>query len=55
VDEAVEQVERDASTFNPWHETLLLSPVDRHLLPLLDGTRDRDALVAALLEIAIRS
>jgi methyltransferase-like protein/SAM-dependent methyltransferase len=42
----------DAATFNLWHETLLLSPVDRHLLPLLDGTRDRDALVDALLAIA---
>ena len=37
-----------ASTFNPWHETEVLPIVDRHLLPLLDGTRDRDALVAAL-------
>jgi SAM-dependent methyltransferase len=46
--------EDDASTFNPWHETLLLSPVDRHLLPLLDGTRDRDDLVAALMEVADR-
>jgi len=42
----------DASTFNVWHETHFLSPVDRHLLPLLDGTRDRGALVEALLEIA---
>jgi methyltransferase-like protein len=42
----------DASTFNPWHETQLLSPLDRHVLPLLDGTRDHDALVAALLAIA---
>jgi SAM-dependent methyltransferase len=41
--------EGEASTFNLWHETLILSPVDRHLLPLLDGTRDRDALVEALL------
>jgi hypothetical protein len=41
----------DASTFNLWHETHLLSPVDRHLLPLLDGTRDRNALVEALLAI----
>jgi methyltransferase-like protein len=40
-----------ASTFNIWHETHMLSPLDRHLLPLLDGTRDRDALVAALLAI----
>jgi hypothetical protein len=30
---------------------LLPSPVDRHLLPLLDGTRDRDALLDALLAI----
>ena len=41
-----------AFTFNPWHETLLLYRLDRHLLPLLDGTRDRDALVEALLAIA---
>jgi methyltransferase-like protein len=41
--------ESDASTFNLWHETLILSPEDRHLLPLLDGTRDRDALLDALL------
>jgi methyltransferase-like protein len=40
------------STFNLWHEMLPLSPLDRHLLPLLDGTRDRDALVEALLAIA---
>ena len=39
-------------TFNPWHETLLLSSADRHLLPLLDGTRDRDALVEALIALA---
>jgi hypothetical protein len=29
----------------------MLSPVDRHLLPLLDGTRDRNALVEALLAV----
>ena len=40
----------NARTFNIWHETLTLSPVDGHLMPLLDGTRDRDALVEALLE-----
>lgn len=39
----------DGSTFTRWHETVPLSPLDRHLLPLLDGTRDRDALVDALL------
>jgi SAM-dependent methyltransferase/methyltransferase-like protein len=43
--------EADASTFNLWHETLILSPVDRQLLPLLDGSRDRDALLAALLAV----
>ena len=43
--------ESGASIFNLWHETLILSPVDRHLLPLLDGTRDRDALLDALLAI----
>lgn len=36
------------ATFNPWHETETLSTVDRRLLPLLDGTRDRDAIVEAL-------
>jgi hypothetical protein len=45
--------ESDASTFNLWHETLILSPEDRHLLRLLDGTRDRDALLDALL-VALR-
>jgi SAM-dependent methyltransferase len=41
----------EASMFNLWHEALMPSPVDRQLLPLLDGTRDRDALLAALVEI----
>jgi methyltransferase-like protein/2-polyprenyl-3-methyl-5-hydroxy-6-metoxy-1,4-benzoquinol methylase len=45
------RTDSDASTFNLWHETLILSPVDRHLLPLLDGTRDRDALLDALLAV----
>jgi methyltransferase-like protein/SAM-dependent methyltransferase len=39
----------EPSTFNLWHETLPLTPLDAHLLPLLDGTRDRGALVEALL------
>ncbi|WP_232004864.1 methyltransferase regulatory domain-containing protein [Mycobacterium sp. ACS1612] len=38
----------EASTFNLWHETQVLSPLDRLALPLLDGSRDRDALLAAL-------
>jgi SAM-dependent methyltransferase len=41
----------DASIFNLWHEPLIPSPVDRHLLPLLDGTRGRDALLQAILRI----
>ena len=43
--------ESEASTFNLWHETYILSPLHRRLLPLLDGTRDRDALVEALLAV----
>ncbi|MDX1872260.1 class I SAM-dependent methyltransferase [Mycolicibacterium sp. 120266] len=39
----------DAATFNRWHETVPLEPLDRHLLPLLDGSRDDDQLIAALL------
>ena len=41
----------DAFVFNHWHELLPLSPVDRYLLPLLDGRRDRQALVEALLDV----
>ena len=41
----------DALVFNHWHELLPLSPVDRYLLPLLDGRRDRQALVEALLDV----
>jgi methyltransferase-like protein len=49
---ALTRADADASTFNLWHETLILSAADRHLLPLLDGTRDRNALVEALLAVA---
>jgi SAM-dependent methyltransferase len=42
---------REAFTFNLWHETVALSPLDGHLLPLLDGTRNRDALVEEMLAI----
>ena len=41
----------DAFVFNHWHELLPLSPVDRYLLPLLDGRRDRQGLVDALLDV----
>jgi SAM-dependent methyltransferase len=44
--------DHEAVTFNLWHETVALSPLDGHLLPLLDGTRSRDALVEELLAIA---
>lgn len=39
----------DPFVYNAWHESVALSATDRHLLPLLDGTRDGDALVDALL------
>ena len=41
----------EASIYNLWHEALLPSPMDRQLLPLLDGTRDRAALLEALTAI----
>jgi methyltransferase-like protein/SAM-dependent methyltransferase len=40
----------DAFVFNHWHEMMPLSPADRHLLPLLDGTHDREALLEALVD-----
>jgi methyltransferase-like protein/SAM-dependent methyltransferase len=43
--------DEDPYIFNAWHEEVLLPPVDRHLLPLLDGTRDREALVQKLLPL----
>ena len=44
----------DAFVFNHWHELLPLSPVDRHLLPLLDGRHDRQALIEALMDVVDR-
>jgi methyltransferase-like protein/predicted O-methyltransferase YrrM len=49
---AFSREDRDLHTFNLWHETVALSPLDVHLLPLLDGTRGEDALVEELLTIA---
>lgn len=43
------QNDTDASTFNPWHESVPLSTVERWLLPELDGSRDRKALADLLL------
>ncbi|MFG1932854.1 methyltransferase regulatory domain-containing protein [Mycobacterium sp. NPDC048908] len=44
--------DHEASTFNLWHESQVLSPLDRLALPLLDGTRDRDALLTTLAAVA---
>ncbi len=44
--------EADPFIYNAWHESVSLSATDRHLLPLLDGTRDRDALIEVLLAAA---
>jgi methyltransferase-like protein len=41
----------DAFVFNHWHELLPLSAVDRYLLPLLYGRRDRQALVETLMDV----
>lgn len=38
--------------FNIWHEDVLLSPLDRHVLPLLDGTRNRASLVEEVVALA---
>jgi len=46
--------DEDPYIFNVWHEGVLLPPVDRHLLPLLDGTRDREALVQKLLPLLLK-
>ena len=44
------QAETGRPVTNLRHEIVNLTPFDRHLLPLLDGTRDRPALLEALLE-----
>lgn len=41
----------EAFVFNRWHESVPLSPLDRHLLPLLDGNHDRDALLDAAVDL----
>ncbi len=35
----------EAFSFNSWHESVPLTALDRHLLPLLDGSHDRQALL----------
>lgn len=57
LDQAIRRVaevardDKQTHIFNLWHETVWLSPGDLHTLPLLDGTRDRDALVDELLSL----
>jgi methyltransferase-like protein/2-polyprenyl-3-methyl-5-hydroxy-6-metoxy-1,4-benzoquinol methylase len=41
----------EAFVFNHWHESVPLSPLDGHLLPLLDGDHDRDALLDATVDL----
>jgi SAM-dependent methyltransferase len=41
----------ESFVFNPWHEFLALSSVDRYLVPLLDGHNDRQALLDTLLDL----
>ena len=47
---AASRGDADAGTFNGWHDAVLLNPVERWLLPELDGTRDRQALIDSLVE-----
>ena len=48
----VARAEDDPYIFNLWHEMEPISAADRNLLPLLDGTRDRGALMQELLSLA---
>ena len=58
LDEAIRrmaEVARDEGQphiFNLWHETVWVSPVELHILPLLDGTRNRIALVEEVFSAA---
>ena len=42
------QVRDSGLVTNLRHEVVPLPPFDRHLLPLMDGTRDREALLSGL-------
>jgi methyltransferase-like protein/cyclopropane fatty-acyl-phospholipid synthase-like methyltransferase len=48
------QAERGNTVTNLRHESLPVHEFNRHLLRLLDGSRDRDALMQALLEIVVQ-
>lgn len=44
----VQRPDGSAATYTPWHETVMLSDLDRRVFPLLDGTLDGAALLATL-------
>ncbi len=46
------QATRGAVATNRRHEVVRLNDLDRHLVPLLDGTNDREALVEKLTQVA---
>jgi methyltransferase-like protein/cyclopropane fatty-acyl-phospholipid synthase-like methyltransferase len=46
------QAQRGSMATNRRHEVVRLNDLDRHLVPLLDGTNDRDALVEKLTQVA---
>jgi methyltransferase-like protein/cyclopropane fatty-acyl-phospholipid synthase-like methyltransferase len=46
------QAQRGQVATNRRHEVVRLNDLDKHLLPLLDGTNDRDALVEKLTQVA---
>lgn len=44
------QARRDGVVTGPWHDPIPLDPFQQIVLPLLDGTRDIDAVLAAVLD-----
>ncbi|MFO0846946.1 MAG: class I SAM-dependent methyltransferase [Gemmataceae bacterium] len=46
------QAQKGATATNRRHEVVRLNDLDRHLVPLLDGTKDKAALVAELTKVA---
>ena len=46
------QAQRGATATNRRHEVVRLNDLDKHLVPLLDGTNDRDTLVEKLTQVA---
>src|SRR5262249_35064970 len=48
------QAEAGGTVTNLRHEVVRLGEAERHMLPLLDGTRDRAGLLAGLLDLVAR-